>query len=185
MDQKEEECQNKSPTKRMWGGIGSFLSSVKDKTLKLVDDLQDRITEFDESMEKIAQKPKKEFDPNLLPILENAATYLDEPTNESYHSFYETFDLQTKQEDISLFQENCPNLRRIYSRLVPSAFSEKDFWARLFFKLELREESQKSNEEPKENNNKQTIDENFGLSNEELAELEAMELDDEEWDDLE
>ena len=183
----QEENNENQNQKSIWKGFGNFISSVKDKTLKFVDDLQDKITEFDESMEKKAHKPKKEFDPSLLPILENATTYLEEPINNSYPSFLEKFEISSKQKDIELFIENCPNLKRIYSRLVPSSFSEKDFWARLFFKLQLREEAQRVSEELQtsisESANNSTVADELGLSNEEIAELEAMQLDDDDEND--
>ena len=93
--EEEEIKENPQPKKSLWGGIGSFLSSVKEKTLKLVDDLQDQITALDESIGKSEEKEQKlTFDPSLLPIIESATTYLEEPTNPEFKTFSESFNIE-------------------------------------------------------------------------------------------
>ena len=152
------EITAKDQAKRLWNGIGSFLSSVKQKTLDIVDNIQDQITDFDDKLHQPEQKletpstpppPPKEFDKKLLPILENASTYIEEPTQTEFQDYSKSFKVEDHKDDIELYTENSPNLRRIHSRLVPSAFSEQTFWCRLFFKLEMKEKAKKVSEELK------------------------------------
>jgi hypothetical protein len=55
--------------------------------------------------------------------------------------------MNAHSEDISLFRDKSPILRRIHSRLVPSAFPDRVFWSRLFFKLEQRDEARRKSQE--------------------------------------
>lgn len=157
MSENTSDISAKDQAKRLWSGIGSFLSSVKQKTLDIVDNLQDHITDIDgqllqpqapvDSQDK--KDSKKEFDKKLLPTLENVSTYIDEPTQTEFQDYLNIFNVDDHKEDIELFMENSPNLRRIHSRLVPSAFPENVFWCRLFFKLEMKEKAKKVSEELK------------------------------------
>ena len=172
----------------LWKGFGSFLTSVKDKTLKLVDEIQDKITELDESFSKNDEKEQIEFDTSLLPIIENSLTYIEEPINKEYKTFLDEFDLESKNEEIKLFMENSPNLRRIHSRLISPTFTEKEFWSRLFYKLKQRDEAQKISDKlnttiSQDDSNDEI--ESLGLTKEELEELENMEIDDEDLKDWE
>jgi len=178
--------KSKELATKFFSGIGSFFSSVKEKTLNFVDDLQDQIEEAEQKTEDII--PEKVFDTSLLPIIENAATYIDEPTNPLYQDFLNSFNSETKVTDTQLFFDNCPNLRRMYSRLVPGSITENIFWARLFFKLKMREEAQKASSAIKdslvriENDNEIDLDSNIELTKEEIEELEKMAMgSDEDW----
>ncbi|OHT17033.1 hypothetical protein TRFO_12733 [Tritrichomonas foetus] len=199
----EENNTPKEQARKLWSGIGSFFSSVTQKTLKIVDNLQDQITELDEKLvqQQTQPPPKKEFDKKLLPILENATTYIDEPSQSEYQEFLKSFTISAHKEEIDLFTENSPNLRRIHSRLVPSAFSEDVFWCRLFFKLEMKEKAKKVSEElktalsaesspvkaPPPVNTKIDIPaEDIELTPEELEELDKLDAEnDEDWGDWE
>lgn len=168
--------------KSLWGGIGRAWTSVKKKTLDIVDNIQDKITELDQDLEaKPLPPPRKLFDRTVLPILENASTYIDEPMSSGFSAFSESFVLEDHREDILLFSDNSPNLRRIYSRLVPSVLTEEVFWCRLFYKIDQRESAKKMSKELQEHlkteETKEEDTSNLGLdlTPEELAELEKME----------
>lgn len=186
----------KENVKKVWGGISSLWSTVKQKTLDIVDDLQDQITALDEQVSQSqTPPPKKEFDRALLPILENASTYIEESTDPNFKDFLESFSVDEHQPDITLFCDNSPNLRRIRARLVPSAIEERVFWSRLFFKLQQREKSKNAQNEKEEHKkvsenandtNLEDFEQNLELTPEELAELEKLgENGEEDWENWE
>jgi hypothetical protein len=135
------------PRRSLWGGFSSVLKSVIDTTLNAVDNLQDKITDLESQVMGGNSSPKKQFDESLLPILENSSTYLDQPTSLAYPPYLDLFDVDAHSEDISLFCDHSPTLRRIRSRLVPSAFSDRVFWSRLFFKLEQKDAAKKKSQQ--------------------------------------
>ena len=146
-------------------GIGTFFSNFKDKTLNFVDSLQDQITAIDQSLDLKTDHNQntKIFDKSLIPIIENVTTYIEEPNNSNYKEYLNNFDVELKSEEIHLFNKNSLSLSRIYSRLVPSAFTEKVFWSRLFFKIEQFYENKNKIENNLENNENE-----FELTKEEL-----------------
>jgi hypothetical protein len=174
-----------------WGGLGSLLNSVVEKTLGVVDGLQDQITALDEKIQTrmAAPGPKKNFDESLLSILENPSTYLDPPTAASFQPFADAFDLDSHVDDISLFCDHSPTLRRIHSRLVPSALTEQNFWCRLFFRLGQRDEAKQMSQKLLEHvatEEPQRADGQIELTAEELealAELENADVVLEGWED--
>jgi hypothetical protein len=168
-----------------------MLTSVVEKTLGMVDGLQDQITALDEKIETrmAAPAPAKHFDESLLPILENPSTYLDPPTAAPFQLFSDAFDLDSHVDDISLFCDHSPTLRRIHSRLVPSALAEITFWCRLFFKLEQRDEAKRMGQKLLEHITTEELPQSDGqveLTAEELKVLAELENPDEVlagWDD--
>jgi hypothetical protein len=175
----------------LWGGLGSLVKSAVTTTLNAVDALQDRITAFDAQTSKPSPPPEKAFDESLLPILENPMTYLDEPMSPLYQSYLSSFDLDAHEEETTLFCDRSPTLRRLRSRLVPSALPARVFWSRLFFKLEQRDAAKKKSQQllelVDEDSRKATTDALAGgsvqLTDAELEELERLadELPD-EWE---
>jgi hypothetical protein len=170
----------------LWSGLGSAFASVKDKTLNLVDSVQDQIEEHIAA----PPPPKPDFDRSLLPILETPATYLDEPTLPAFRSYSDSFDLSTRTDDITTFYDNSPNLRRLHARLVPSAVSEAAFWSRLFFKLEQKETARKMSQDLmqhlKSEETKPAPDEAaIELTPEELEALEHIDAADGDWNEWE
>jgi hypothetical protein len=171
------------PRTSLWGGLGSLWNSVVKTTLDTIDGFQDRITEIDSQItSQLRGTPVRQFDESLLPILENSSTYLDQPTSPTYSSYLNSFDVDSHVDEITLFCDHSPTLRRIHSRLVPSAFSNRVFWSRLFFKLEQRENAKKKSQEllelvaeagkpPKMD---ALTDAPIELTEEELAELEQL-----------
>lgn len=122
----------------IWSGFGNALNSVKQTTLNFMDNLQEKIISIDSEMESNNDKnlkKQKQFNPSVLPIIENATTYLNEPSDSSYQLFLRNFSKEDYQEDIDLFKIHSTGLQIIYSRLVPSSMSDQIFWARLFFVL--------------------------------------------------
>ena len=209
MKKDEEKANSESTFKNLWYGIGSAWKTVKNTTLNFVDSLQDQIMALDAQMEARNQNSqpinnsiecttKKNVDPIIIPILENPTIYLTEPNDHRYFDYLSNFELAFYQEDILLFLDNSSNLRRIHSRLVPSALEEKIFWARLFYKLENNNEesfnenlsqnlseSQKNNDSQNTNisNNNIIINSNeIELTPEELAELDKLTNSDDDWD---
>jgi hypothetical protein len=171
-----------APGRSIWGGFTSVFKSVIDTTLGAVDNLQDKITALESQLTSKNSPPKKQFDNSLLPILENSSTYLDQPTSLSYPPYLESFDMDAHSEDISLFCDHSPTLRRIHSRLVPSAFPDRVFWSRLFFKLEQKDAAKKKSQQllelVVEDNGKAAAetpgDAPIDLTEAELAELERL-----------
>jgi hypothetical protein len=170
----------------LWSGLGTFLSTAKDKTLNIVDSVQTRIEDVIAS----PPPPKAEFDRSILPILETPSTYLDEPTLPAFRSYCESFDLSKKADEIAIFYDNSPNLKRLHARLVPAAISEIDFWSRLFFKLEQKQMTKKMSQDLmshlKSEEEKTAVDDPMiELTPEELEVLEHMEAGNEDWNEWE
>lgn len=153
--------QNKSSAadqaKRLWSGLGSFLTSVKQKTLDMVDNIQDQITELDDRITKSHSKSiemfldsNKNFDKTLIPIIENPSTYIELPTQADFTSFYESFELSDYTETIKFIQDNSSKLSQIFQGIVPNTISEKEFWSRLFSKIEMKRKAKMISEELKQ-----------------------------------
>lgn len=168
-----------SPVKRLWGGLSSIVSNMKDKTLEFVDNLQDKIMDLDAQVQKSTENEDKDFDKTLLPILENASTYLIEPSEENYKQYESMFIYEEKKSEINSFLRNSQNLKHIHDRLVPSKISENVFWARLFYKLQSRSSPVKPtiqhDADPLDDDDLEGIDLDQEMTPEELEELKRIE----------
>jgi hypothetical protein len=145
--------------------------------LEIVDNLQDQITAFDAELDVAkTDAPLPVFDESLVPVIENSSTYIEEPGTPAYHKYLESFDLDVHLPEIGLFCEKSANLRRIHSRLVPTAIQERTFWCRLFFRIEQKQQAKKMSQHlidhlKMDEENVEDVE----LTAEELEELEKLE----------
>nr|XP_039270880.1 BSD domain-containing protein 1-like [Styela clava] len=79
----------------------------------------------------------------IYAIRTDPATFCNEPDNENeYHSWSPNFNLEDKKTEISSLMLDCSQIRSLYTKLVPTAVSHCDFWARYYFKLHQHEKAE-------------------------------------------
>ena len=159
----------------VFSGFGRFILSVTQKSLEVVDGIQDKVEKLDSN-----NAPKKEFDQKQLAVINNVSTYIDEPSDPSYKKYEETFNVDDYKAEIELIKENSIVLNRNYEKLVPDIMNDKVFWCRVFYKVELNEKRENERDELiKKLENDNNDDE---LTEEELKVLENI-CSDEDWGD--
>lgn len=75
----------------------------------------------------------------------NPATYCNEADDMvHYLQWTETFEVESDntKKEISEVMVECPEVRALYSKLVPTAVAHNDFWMRYFYKLSILESSE-------------------------------------------
>ena len=105
--------------------FSKIFSSVKEKTLNFVDNLQEMIEESTE----------QPFDHSLTEIISSPSTYLDQVSDSEFES---SFTPRDHESEIQTFRKNCPSLDRLHGKLVPRSMDDRTFWCRLFYRISTR-----------------------------------------------
>lgn len=79
----------------------------------------------------------------LFAIQTDPATFCNEPDNEiEFNAWLPDFDLEKRKNEISSLMLDCTQIRSLYTKLVPTAVSHRDFWARYFFRIHQHEKAE-------------------------------------------
>lgn len=88
--------------------------------------------------------PLDNWDAELRKIKIEHGTFCHEPEGppELYESWLESFHLQSHSDEVSQIMANNPETRQIYSKLVPAAISNIEFWQRYFYRVHQLKEKE-------------------------------------------
>lgn len=76
----------------------------------------------------------------ITTLQNNQDTYLNDPDGDEYKKFNDSYDPDSHKGDISNLLIENSTMRALYSKLVPASVSNKEFWSRYFFRVNLIEE---------------------------------------------
>lgn len=120
-------------------GFSSFLSSVSQAlTIPPDDDDEDPILLRDGViLDGLSSR--------LHCLRVNPATYCNEPdgTDDGYEKWLDGTDLEEQKSEIASLLVDCPEMRALYTQLVPAVISHAQFWSRYFYKVEKLEREEK------------------------------------------
>ncbi|CAB4025636.1 Hypothetical predicted protein, partial [Paramuricea clavata] len=137
---KVEESEKEATTGKLKQGFSNILTSIStnlhqtaDKTSKPTQDEN----KADEQRSKISVMPAvyDRTQARLQEMQTNPETYRNEPDCDAYQRWCETFDLDSKKGEVSELLVNNPDVRRLYTKFVPSVQSHSTFWHRYFYKV--------------------------------------------------
>ncbi|KAK7080856.1 BSD domain-containing protein 1 [Halocaridina rubra] len=124
----------------------------------------------------------------IYAISQDAATFLTDPEGEEkqYEEWLQTFDLESKQTELSDLLVNNQPLRHNYTALVPAQVSHVVFWHRYFYKINQLEAADARRQELKQRAEKSSSDndlvwdedEDFGGDIDITEEMQAQLLED-------
>jgi hypothetical protein len=117
----------------------------------------------------------------LANLRTNPATYCNEAEDMVHFlQWTESFDVEGQEikAEISDVMVECPEVRALYSKLVPSAVAHNDFWTRYFYKLSMLEtaESKRQSLVERATTDEEEDLESWGDSDSETDEPETQEL---------
>ncbi|XP_050717413.1 BSD domain-containing protein 1-like isoform X2 [Eriocheir sinensis] len=96
----------------------------------------------------------------IYAVSQDAATYLTDPEGEEsqYEAWLSTFDLESRQAELSDLLVNNQPLRHHYTTLVPAQVSHVVFWHRYFYKVNQLEAAEEKRKVLKERAEKMSTD---------------------------
>eukprot|EP00112_Aurelia_sp_Birch-Aquarium-sp1_P013373 Seg2837.3 transcript_id=Seg2837.3/GoldUCD/mRNA.D3Y31 product="BSD domain-containing protein 1" protein_id=Seg2837.3/GoldUCD/D3Y31 len=118
-------------------GITSLLSTVSEslKTLALEEaPYPDKTTASEASLSSPVYNRREA---KIRSIQTEVSTYCNEPDGptDTFTDWQESFDFDAKRSEMSDLLVKVPEIRAIYSKLVPSVVSHGTFWQRYFYKI--------------------------------------------------
>ncbi|WKY11198.1 hypothetical protein Q1695_003057 [Nippostrongylus brasiliensis] len=117
--------------------VDSVADTVKSLAIEETTDGEEDITEVirPRIFRKTILSPEK-----LVELQSCEETFSKEPENaEGYAKWVERFNIEEYDAETNVLLANNPNLREIYSKLVPSEMESKVFWSRYFFAVQIAE----------------------------------------------
>ncbi|XP_028412772.1 BSD domain-containing protein 1-like [Dendronephthya gigantea] len=115
--------------------ISTSLHQAADKTSKPTSSEDENKTDDQRSTSSTMPAVYDRTQAKLQEMQTNPETYSNEPDSDGYETWCATFNLDSKKGEISELLVNNPDVRRLYTKFVPSVQSHSTFWHRYFYKL--------------------------------------------------
>lgn len=125
-----------STTRSVKNSLSNFLGNIANKVGPIRPDDNENDDESAIMGTSSGTKVLSPSEARIHAIRTDPATFCNEPDGEEeYFMWLPSFNAEEKKSEISTLMLDCSQIRSLYTKLVPSAVSHSDFWARYFFKL--------------------------------------------------